>query len=261
MALCLTLSATPADAGSEPEEPEVAAVIPANEAEHAKIVAAAEKAVEEKDDELLANVLFSMRERRHDDFVPVIVAALGSKDTAVLAQAVRAATAHELVDQEKAIRKLFGAAGKKKKKKKKKKGEDGAGVSSRSVESACMEYFAVLAIEGLEESVLERLDKLFTSGATLGAWATDYVRAAVMYLGRVRYMPAVPRLVFMLREPYPENVNSPTNPPESYWRARHEVWTASEGWIRWALHAISGMEFRTYREWAAWASANKKKFK
>ena len=77
----------------------------------------------------------------------------------------------------------------------------------------------------------------------------------------MKYDPAVPALIELIREPIPVNKDDAANPPASYWEARYKLWHASEGWARWALKEITGKEYRTHREWAAWLKKNKKRFK
>jgi hypothetical protein len=255
-AAAMVLWSSPAAfAGAEPVEPEVPTVLDATSEEVAKVLAAVEKSKADKDDKLFLSYLISMETHKADEFQPVIKDAMKSKEAKVQAAAIRAAASHEMSDEAKNVLKIL------KKSKKKKKGKDGGDVSGH-VSAACIQFLARLAIEGAEEEVVEHLTRVFLVETRMqAAWAPDLVGGAVHYLGQMKTMSAVPQLVEMVKEPYPENPNSPSNPPASYWEARYKIWQATEGWVRWALKEITGQEFRTHREWAAYVSANKKKFK
>ena len=43
-------------------------------------------------------------------------------------------------------------------------------------------------------------------------------------------------------EPAPGNVNSGTNPPASYWKARWDAWENIKDVVQWALKEITGYE-------------------
>jgi len=243
-----------ADAGDAAVTPPTPAVIPANDDEKSKILAALAQAeaekVPEKQDELLAAALEAMIERKSDEFVPAIRKALGSTDQMVLAAAVRSAASHELRDEEKRVRKIL-----------KTKPKDKKGVVPGRVAAACIDYLGRLEIAGEEEAVLKDhlIPFIGDERRMKQSWGRDLVRAAVLYFGRTKYKQAVPYLVAeVLREPIPKDPNDPKNPPAAYWEARHKIWNDAEGWARWALKEITGQEFRSVREWEAWVDANKK---
>ncbi len=261
LVLAAVLHPRPVTAGIEPVEPDTPTVLPANEDEIAKVMAAADKAKAEKDDKLLLAALMSMETHRAEVFQPVISAAMGHRDAKIQAQAIRAAASHEMADEAKRVLKILEKSKRKRKGKKKGKKKGGGDVSGH-VTAAAIDYLARLAIEGAEEQVVEHLTRLFLVQTRMQAsYAADVVKAAVHYLGRMKVMSAVPQLVDMVREPVPENPNSASNPPASYWEARYKIWLASEGWVRWALKEITGQEFRTHREWAAWVGLHEKDFK
>ena len=255
-ALAFLWSPTPVLAGTEPVEPDVPTVLDATEDEIAKVMEAAEKAKAEKDDELLMQCPISMGTHRAEQFKPVMADNIDHKDADLQATALRAAASHEMSELAKDVLKIL----KKSKKSRKGKSKDEGDVSGK-VAAAAIEFLARLAIEGAEEEVADNLTRLFQVESRMQAsFAPDLVKAAVYYLGQMKTKSAVPQLVEMVREPYPEDPGSGTNPPASYWEARYKIWQASEGWVRWALKEITGQEFRTHREWAAWLDANKKEY-
>jgi len=242
-------------AGTEAEEPPTPTVLEATPEEVTKLTDAVEKAYATKNNKLLAEALTLMDSHSDDSFKPIIKKAFSSKDKKVVAAAIRAAASHEMEGQTKAVLKLLKAT---KKAKKKKKGGNVSGL----VAAAAVDFLARLAIEGVDEQVLDQLNLLFLFETRMtAAYAPDLVRAAIHYLGQTKNMSAVPRLVEMLPEPVPSNPNDPNNPPATYWEARYKIWLASEGWVRWALKEITGEEYRTHREWKAWVAVNKKRFK
>lgn len=246
------LLGTAALAGDSPIEPPTPTVIPANEEEKTGYVAAVEAAAQAKDPEKLAAAVAQMQERRHDAFVPVIRRYVDSDDPKVQAAAITAAASHELKDLEKTVRKIL------KSKPKKQGGPPALGV----VATACVDYLARLGFAGEEEFVLkEQLTALIADERRIKAsWSRELVRAALHYLGKNKFKPAVPFLIEeMLPTPTPADPNDPKNPPASYWEARTKLWHEHESWTRWALKEITGQEFRSVREWQAWLKQQDKK--
>lgn len=239
--------APPALAGSSPEEPPVPVILdptpPELETINAALARIGEKEDPEEADRLLVSCLLEMEKLRHESWVPVIRGALKSKNKEVLPHAIRAAATHELKDEAKNIRKLLSTKGGKKKQE----------PQSVAVVAAAIDYCARLDVKGEEAEVLEHLTEVFLDERRMkGSAAEELVRASIHYLGVHKHRPAAKKLVEMLEEPVPADPNSGTNPPESYWKARYEIWLKSEGWVRWALKEITGQEYRTFREWKAW---------
>jgi hypothetical protein len=255
-ALCL--------AGSSPEVPPVPAVLPARPEEAAKAADDVKKAVEAKDDEALAKALDAMEGLRSDTFAPLIKAGLKSPNASVVAASLRAAAANEMKDVEKDAKKLLHV----KPKKPEKGAADQTGMAGE-VSAAAIDYLVRLEFAGEEQFILEEnLEPLFTFAVgddrrVAAPWARDLVRASVHYLGKFKYKRAVPMLVEMVADPQPKPMpaGKDTNPPEPYWRARAKLWQASEGWVRWALKEITGLEYKSPREWEAWLKMNKKDYK
>jgi hypothetical protein len=251
-------SAPPAFAGSTPEVPPVPAVVPASDQERTAILEAVAAAEAEKDKAKAADAMLKaitqMIERKHADFVPAIKKALDGGSEDLVVAAVRAAATHELKDEEKRIRKLMRT-----KPKAVQKGSTGA-VPGATV-AACVDYLARLGIAGEEQYVFEEQLRLFIydERRVKSSWGPDMAAACLHYLGKNKYKRCVKFLIEeMLAEPHPKNPSDPKNPPASYWEGRHTLWTASEGWVRWALKEITGQEFRTAREWNAWLERNEK---
>ena len=254
-ALLVTASSWRAFAGESCEKPPEPLVLPADDTEKPKILAAIQAAEAEKKNEAIALALAPMIERRHDDFVPFIKRGLESSDQDVLATAIRAAATHEMKDLEKRVRKYMTG---------KQKWRDGK--VPGHVVAASIDYLARLGFGGEEEVILtEHLPAFFKDEQKMRrSWGVLMVSASQHYFGRFKYKRAVPFIVEeMLPFPEPDPVSARQNPgavpPEAYWKARVTVWNAGgEGWARWALKEITGLEFRTAREWRSWVKANKK---
>ena len=54
-------------------------------------------------------------------------------------------------------------------------------------------------------------------------------------------------------EPRPKSVNSPTNPPASYWKAKYQEWKKLEAVVRKGLRQITGKEFASADEAIEWS--------
>ena len=259
LGVAIVAAALPSDliAGAEPVEPPVPTVLTATEDEVKLLLDAVARSKEEKSDELLAAALLDMETRRHDSFVPIIEENLDHSDTQVQVRALRAAASHQMEGVTKDVLKILKKS--KKSKKGKKKGE---GDVSGYIAAAAIDFVARMAVEGVEEEVFEHMERLYLVESRMQAeYAPDLMRGAIHYLGQMKYKPAVPKFVELIKEPYPENPNSPSNPPASYWESRYKIWQASEGWLRWGLKEITGQEYRTHREWQAWLAANEKEYK
>ena len=266
IAVFLLLASLVALGGSTPEVPPTPAVLQASDAEVKKLTEDLQKAVGDKNDELLAKAIEEMETLRHDSFVPFIRGGLKSADSRVLAASIRAAATHELKDIQKDVVKLLHA---KPGKPKDKDAKDNAGLAGE-VGSAAIDYLRRLDVAGEEATVLDDyLDPLVTP--TVGddrrvktSWARDLMRACIHYLGKYKYKRAVPLLIELVGEPRPKPFNpakGDPNPPESYFKGRSDLWHAGEGWVRWALKETTAQEFRSAREWEAWLKLNKKDFK
>lgn len=67
---------------------------------------------------------------------------------------------------------------------------------------------------------------------------------------------AIPLLLRNIDEPNPENVDSASNPPKEYWKARWHSWAAWKAKVKDALFAITGQRFSTGKEAKAWLRKN-----
>ena len=72
------------------------------------------------------------------------------------------------------------------------------------------------------------------------------MRACVRYFGLIKTKDKsiVRTLCEELSAPEPGNVDSPTNPPASYWAARWKAWNAIRRDVSWALKEITGQVFK-----------------
>lgn len=253
IAAFLAVAAAVSLAGSKPEVPPVPAVLEPSVEELKRVTDDVEKAVAEKNDELLAKAIEEMETLRHESFAAVIRKGLKSSDSSVLAASLRAAASQDMKDVEKDVRKLLKSKPSKK---------DGTGLTGE-IGAAAIDYLVRLDFAGEEATVLDDflVPLLADERRVRASWGVDLVRASLHYLGKRKYKRAVPLLIELVPEPQPKNPNDPKNPPASYWQERVKLWHKSEGWARWALKEITGQEFRSYREWDAWLKENKKDFK
>ena len=74
-------------------------------------------------------------------------------------------------------------------------------------------------------------------------------KAATRYLGLVKDKASFRRLAEKLDAPRPANVNSPTNPPSSWWAERWHEWNVNKKWTKWAIsQLVEGESFDTKAE-------------
>lgn len=75
---------------------------------------------------------------------------------------------------------------------------------------------------------------------------TGRYRAAIRYFGqrRTKDLDVVMNLANLLHAPDPGHVDSPDNPPASYWKARFESWQRYSRDVVWALKQITGQTWK-----------------
>lgn len=110
-----------------------------------------------------------------------------------------------------------------------------------------------LGAVGLGKKGYERLRDAFDAGdkAVKGAICQTFTQA--------KEKRAFSFFVDRLDAPAPENPDSPSNPPESYWRARHEEWSSYKQHVSKGLRELTGEKFTTAAEWREWAGGAGKK--
>ena len=80
-------------------------------------------------------------------------------------------------------------------------------------------------------------------------------RGALLRLHQVQGRRSV-CLAEHLDEPYPENVNSPSNPPASWWEERFKEWQSNVPFTRWAIaQLVEGETFESESEAKQWAES------
>ncbi|MSR46443.1 MAG: hypothetical protein EXS13_05195 [Planctomycetes bacterium] len=103
---------------------------------------------------------------------------------------------------------------------------------------------------GMGKKGFERLREKFPQGDAL-------VKGAICQaFALAKEKRAFSFLVDQFDPPAPENPDSASNPPESYWRARHAEWSAYSIHTKRALKELTGQKFATSKEWKEWATAD-----
>lgn len=112
----------------------------------------------------------------------------------------------------------------------------------------CAEAIRGLGRVGLGKKGFDRLREKFAQGDA-------GVKSAIcLAFAAVKEKRAFSFLVDQYDAPAPENPDSAANPPESYWRARHEEWSKYSMHARKALKELTGEKFVTTKEWKEWAA-------
>ncbi|MEN8149992.1 MAG: hypothetical protein ABFS86_09220 [Planctomycetota bacterium] len=78
------------------------------------------------------------------------------------------------------------------------------------------------------------------------------MRAAARYFGDNLMLDRVKLLVQWVEAPQPASVNSPSNPPASYWKRMWEIWNEMKETVWYSLETMTGKDFKTKREWEQW---------
>lgn len=249
-------------AGATAEAPPVPAVLQASDVEVKRLTEDLQKALTDKNDELIAKAIEQMETLRHESFAPAIRNGMKATSPSVLAASIRAAAAYEMKDYEKDVRKLLHAKPPK---------DDRIGLYGE-VGAASIDYLTRLGLSGEDTTVIDTyltpLVAPMDERRVSASWAIDLLRASIHYIGKFKVKHGVPLLVDLIAEPEPKaassttrGANPPPAPPQAYWDARIKLWQKSESWTRWALKEATGQEFRSAREWAAWLKENKKDYR
>lgn len=98
--------------------------------------------------------------------------------------------------------------------------------------------------------------KELTRGADRGS--KEELKAICALLRFHRDLESVEFLAERLDMPQPEDVDSPTNPPASYWQEKVEVWTHCIETIHLSLRHLTGRDFAESKEIRAWRKSGGK---
>lgn len=83
-------------------------------------------------------------------------------------------------------------------------------------------------------------------------WTKEVQKEAILTLRHLRKMEVLDFLAPLLDDPIPENVDSPTNPPGSYWKDRLERWRHWIGAVQETMDVLTGCTFedqKAFKEW------------
>lgn len=128
-----------------------------------------------------------------------------------------------------------------------------------AVKAAAIESLGRLGVAGTFDPIRKLAESMLRDPELRNRYAGPILRASVRYFGLTKEKRAVSFLVEQVDEPVAENPGSGTNPPEAYWKARHEAWQAMRWDVAWALKEITGKEFETGRRWRNWLEDEGKK--
>ncbi len=128
-----------------------------------------------------------------------------------------------------------------------------------TLKAAAIEALGRLGVAGSFDAVKRLAEAMLRDPEMRNRYAPPILRASVRYFGLTKEKRAVSFLIEHVDEPKPADPSSGTNPPESYWKARHECWGAMRWDVGWALKEITGKEFETTRRWTRWFDEEGKK--
>jgi HEAT repeat protein len=138
------------------------------------------------------------------------------------------------------------------------RGEKGE-MKDGDLKAAAAESLGRLGVETAFEPVLRLAEKMRQEPDVQRSYAATVLRGCVRYFGLTKEKKSVGFLIEDVEQPAPSNPNSGTNPPESYWKARHDIWVGIRAEVAWALKEITGKEFGTLRRWRNWLDGDGKK--
>lgn len=101
-----------------------------------------------------------------------------------------------------------------------------------------------------KKSNFRKLRKEFNKGSP------HVKRAMVVAWGAAKDWKAIGHLGSWVDKPEPANANSPSNPPASYWQAKHKEWRQIQRQVEWALWSITEKVFYSGDEVRKFLKAN-----
>ena len=137
--------------------------------------------------------------------------------------------------------------------------EKGTAFPHAAVRAAAVEALGRLGVMGSFDAIMKMVEAAMKDPGAKDPGAPKILRAAVRYFGLTKEKRAVSALFHNVEDPKPENVSLGSNPPEDYWKGRHESWVAIRYEVVWALKEITGKEFETNRRWENWFNEEGKK--
>ncbi len=201
-----------------------------------KVLAENEKALADTEPRLRAKAIETFVVRRNELYVKPLAAFLKDKNDDVAKAAARALGNQPFPSCTAAL--LDFAANEK-------------NLSARSEVAA--EAIRALGSAGLGKKGYEKLRPLFENAAK------DVQVAICQAFGAAKEKKAFSFFVDQFDEPAPENAASGSNPPASYWKARHDAWVVYRQYVRRGIKELTGESFPTGQQYVEWAAGAGKK--
>jgi len=243
-----SLEARTQDKPAEPKPGTFPEVADADDDKARELLDALEKALDGKDEEKIQAALKPMINLRNKKFVGDLKKLLTDKRDEVAALA-----AHALGSQEdKKIGSLLAKVVTRPK-------EERGFYSQPKLLAAAIESLGRLGVTGAFDAI-EDIARNLLQERQMAAGYTELVqKSCIRYFGITKEKRAVSFLIGHFDEPAPDDPNSGSNPPESYWKARWKLWEVIRPEAVWALKEITGENFETGRRWKAWFEEDGKK--
>jgi hypothetical protein len=212
------------------------------------LVQALEAAVTGKEEEKIVAAVRPMVTKRHADFVPELKKLLNDKRDKVVAAAAEALGSQGNEEAAVPLLKLVSN-----------EERERGFLKYGHARAAAIEAVGRLGVNKAFDSVRKIQESLLNEKEAKATYTKPILRAAIRYFGLTKEKKAVGILVGHFDEPVPENPNSGSNPPEAYWKARHEIWQEIKAEVVWALKEITGKEMESGRRWKNWLDDEGKK--
>lgn len=212
------------------------------------LVQALGAAVTVKDEGKIVEAVRPMVTKRHALFVPELKKLLADRRDAVAAAAAEALGSQGDAEAAGALLKL--AANEER--------ERGF-LRFGTAKAAAIESLGRLGVNKGFDVIRKTCDMLLMEKETRATYAKPILRAAIRYFGLTKEKKAVGILVSHFEEPAPDDPAAGSNPPEAYWKARHDIWVEIKPEVVWALKEITGKEMESGRRWKNWLEDEGKK--
>ena len=86
--------------------------------------------------------------------------------------------------------------------------------------------------------------------------SSEIMKECVRYFGDLKKAEMVRWMIDWVEAPQPASVNSPSNPPASYWERLWKIWEKIKEPVRTALINITGQDYPTERQWRVWLESD-----
>ena len=218
-----------------PPDPEVVSI---DDEKAKELLKALDDASDTNDANLIIAAIEPFVTSRHDDSVKVLEKLARHRDLAVRAVAVKALGSQEPAGKigPMLLKILTGRQNK-----------DAPAVMAQAVSSLRRVKFD-------HPRVMKELESHFRKNMH-----EQVMAECVRYFGDLKKYEMIKQMIYWIEAPQPASINSPSNPPASYWKRMWEIWEAVKLPVQVGLKNMTGKDYETVAQWRNWLDSREAK--